>query len=272
MKASMLIPMVSCLGMVSGFEAVSQTQAFRMTPQGHASSSGSSSSIFYRDEIAIEEDSRQTGSPPRKSRVDVLVHSGDQAEVDDYLVFLDRRYNRLHGDENHKPSSSGGWIQAELQRLASTNEGVRQHSYDDNSRLGAVGAAGKQLLQKLHVKPSSSALSGGPIVATTVTLMVSRGSPVLQVLSIVGTSVAAISRSTFLLQSHIRQKQRNQFNTLVAFLSKALNANAAKSARAVWQVGGGKKNVAWTLAVMAALVTLLLRPLAVAMGNHTALS
>jgi hypothetical protein len=71
----------------------------------------------------------------------------EQDSVDEYLEFLDRRYNRLHEEKEETPFSAIDWL---LQGSSSNHEVLASHQQKEDALyvLGVAGLASQKLLQK----------------------------------------------------------------------------------------------------------------------------
>jgi hypothetical protein len=196
-----------------------------------------------------------------------------QEGVDDYLEFLNRRYNRLYSEESEEDRSMGF---SALNWLRAGGEG----SATENSLyvLGVAGLASQKLLQKHQIAAPQQQPENVPFSLQETSTRPARNpvhKPTINVLdavvctpesamaSKIAQQIAPVVRC---IQSLERQRQiflRAQTRKLTMLLSasfrtlfKALVYGPVKAANAVLEVGGGKKSL--TLAFAIAYATLLL--------------
>jgi hypothetical protein len=187
-------------------------------------------------------------------------------KVDEYLEFLDRRYHQIH-DEEITPTpapkfSALKWLQGGQEDIGNISD--QQH---DNALyvLGVAGLASQRLLQK-HAAGYEAERQEVPTTSAVCTeraidaVLESRLALNWE-LSALFAPLTAVLRLVSIQRNVLARQQTLRIRTVTAFLTKNVTAGATKVARAAWSLGGGKKNVAWTMAVMAAFILLLLRPI-----------
>lgn len=269
MTSLRVILSASILGLASGFEAFSHAQISR-TAQLQLSKFRSVSPMFYRDESQLVADPNMSRFPLWKSN-DGLLHNDDQSEVDEYLEFLDRRYNRLRGEDRERAVMSG-WVDPEsVDGSAISDDVFCKENGDALCALGVASLASQRLRQKFEKVYHSTAISGSAIVIPTATLLMA-GVPSVRTLSFFFAGSLSMVKMLFLLQQQIVKKHKSRLSTLIAFLSKDMTLDAARSARTVWRMGGGMKNLSWTVTVMSALFMLLLKPLSHGISKQASMS
>jgi hypothetical protein len=235
-------------------------------------------------EYRTNSDADSTVIPPKTSRwwSPILFSSGvkpssddDKSRaVDDYLEFLERRYHRLHDDEQEqKRPSTGSTKFSALKWLKQESEvespEARQQQHDDALFvLGVAGLASRQLLMK-HRRSDSLQWDGTATTAEQLSKAASAAA--LKSEASLPASSAILHDALDRLQPFarhvlIRRKlllryQARQLNAMAALFAKALATGPAKAASALWRMGGGRKNIAVTLTVMAAFSVFVLRPL-----------
>ena len=212
----------------------------------------------------------------------------EQEVVDEYLEFLSRRYNRLHADEkaeeSPKPFSALNWLRQGSSSDGQSNANVndilqpteRQQS-DSLYVLGVAGLASEKLLQKHQMIPkqqqqrtekatrdvSSKSVKEGDVLEVDY-YKVSETSKIGTVLA---ARVAPIVRRLKYLE-HRRQlvirdaalKLQIAATAVFKTLIKSLIHGPVNAAKAVLEIGGGKKTLAVAFTVAYATV-LILRPL-----------
>lgn len=158
--------------------------------------------------------------------------------------------SRLHSEEE-QPVPSSQWInEAEMIQKESSKSQV-----DDNLSVS---------LEIAHVRPYASQavniLSNRFKVPTT-TLAMASMVPFFPATTIAITWFNALSSAITLHRNKLVKEHSIQLKTIITILSSAWKMDTVKGAKAVWRTGGGRKNAAWTLTVMAAVTLVLLRPL-----------
>lgn len=196
--------------------------------------------------------------------------------VDDYLEFLERRYHRLHDEEQqeqNRPSTGPAKFSA-LKWLHQGDEAespvLRQQQQDDALFvLGVAGLASRQLLAK-HRRGHSTSESllqwnGAPTATEQPSMAASAGEASLPASAAVSYSaldrLQPLARSVLIRRKLLLRYQARQLNLLAAVAAKAVATGPAKAVSALWRMGGGRKNIAVTLTVMAAFSVFVLRPL-----------
>jgi hypothetical protein len=192
--------------------------------------------------------------------------------VDDYLEFLERRYHRLHDDELEPKRPSTGsakfsalkWLTQESE--VESPEAQQQQQEDALFVLGVAGLASRQLLLK-HRRPHSPSDALGGIeqpsrVASAADLVNEASLPASSaVLYNALDRLQPLARHVLIRRKLLLRYQARQLNAIAALFAKAVATGPAKAASALWRMGGGKKNIAVTLTVMAAFSVFVLRPL-----------
>jgi hypothetical protein len=195
------------------------------------------------------------------------VVDSEQEVVDEYLEFLNRRYQRLHVSERKEAKfSAWKWLMQEDE--ASEDQSVTtKEEKEDNAFyvLGVAGLASQRLLQK-H-QPAT------PTQASAATRKVeSHGFAVDAVMTVLPSSRLSVVASmavagvTPILERLLRQRrallrfQTVTLRTALKFLIRK-GANAPiRAAKSVIRLGGGKQNIVVTATVTAALAFVLVRP------------
>jgi hypothetical protein len=157
--------------------------------------------------------------------------------------------SRLHSDEDVKTTSH--WL---------NDSELIGKEIDNNKRKGSNVAS--LAVEKEYSNSRKNIIQRlSPVSAPSTTLMMAGAVPSAQSLTTIATSVTTFVHLVSVHRNHFLRKQSTQIATVFAFLSKTWNMDKVRSAKAIWNTGGGKKNIAWTLTVMTALALLLLRPL-----------
>jgi hypothetical protein len=182
-----------------------------------------------------------------------LGSQNDQARVDEYLEFLDKRYRRLHDDSPKAAKnqfSALNWL-----RSGSTDVDTEETSDDQHDNalfvLGVSELASERLLQNLHInllqeKDADAKQQGAANAANFIDVT----SPVLVQ---AGTSVLArigAARAAFIAF------QNHQLERALRISAKAFTVGPVKVASAIWNHGGGKQSIAFTLSVLTSLLIL----------------
>jgi hypothetical protein len=234
-------------------------------------------------EYRTNSDADSSVIPPKTSRwwspilfsSGVKPSSGDDKSraVDDYLEFLERRYHRLHDDEQEQNRPSTGttkfsalkWLKQESE--VESPEAQQQQHDDALFALGVAGLASRQLLMK-HRRSDSLRWDGAATterpskVASAAALKSEASLPASSaVLHDALDRLQPLARHVLIRRKLLLRYQARQLNAMAVLAAKALATGPAKAASALWRMGGGRKNIAVTLTVMAAFSVFVLRPL-----------
>lgn len=188
--------------------------------------------------------------------------------VDEYLEFLDRRYNRLHADERERRGgekfSALKWLTQDQQSSSVEAAEAEQQQQDALYVLGLAGLASKRLLQKHHypiprenkevltvaknvIDADMQTSADGPL-AVFVSLMLAKVvHPVLR--AFCEKREALIAFETKYLLNVIRAS------------FKVLATAPRKISNAFWKLGGGRKSVGFTIALVTTVAVVCVRPL-----------
>lgn len=214
------------------------------------------------------------------SSADAEKEEDTQEVVDEYLEFLHRRYQRLRNtepeEEQPKPFSALNWL---IQGSPNRNEVKvsKQQQEDALYALGVAGLASQKFLQKHHVAHQEHELTFATAVQERPRKM-SRDESSNQVAtnsiseSQIGSTIAnkvilPVARVFYIFehrkQLFIRarvQRLRAVLSSMVKSMSKSLTEGPISTAKAVLQIGGGKKNIDLTFTAVYS-VFFLLRPM-----------
>jgi hypothetical protein len=191
---------------------------------------------------------------------------GDQDVVDEYLEFLDRRYRRLHSDEkeeeNVKPFSAVNWLRQGSPKLSEVIVSPQQQE-DALYVLGVAGLASEKLLQKHSLPVEIEHKTGEPRASFTDVIDVTSENesasavfiqkvmvPVLRVLYV------AQRRKELFVNSQLR-RFRSLLSRRAKSVAESLILGPVTTMNAVLEIGGGKKNIALTLAAVSTVLLLL---------------
>eukprot|EP00339_Tiarina_fusa_P027111 CAMPEP_0116996692 /NCGR_PEP_ID=MMETSP0472-20121206/408_1 /TAXON_ID=693140 ORGANISM="Tiarina fusus, Strain LIS" /NCGR_SAMPLE_ID=MMETSP0472 /ASSEMBLY_ACC=CAM_ASM_000603 /LENGTH=317 /DNA_ID=CAMNT_0004695387 /DNA_START=63 /DNA_END=1016 /DNA_ORIENTATION=- len=206
----------------------------------------------------------------------------EQENVDEYLEFLDRRYNRLRSSEEEgdaKPLSALSWL---LNGSPSRND-VRAEAQKEEDALyvlGVAGLASERLLQKHHLSPEEIATqprrrSAQPKVERKAEVIdISPVEDTRSTLFIKKVVVPVIRKYVIVQQAknvfvNAQLKRARAFG--LAFLkvvAKSLAQGPISTANGIMDLGGGKQNIAVTISAVST-VLLLLRPVLQAVITET---
>jgi len=195
----------------------------------------------------------------------------EQESVDDYLEFLDRRYNRLHEENKKGPFSAMNWL---MQGTPEEEEILASKQQKDDALyvLGVAGLASQKLLQKHpqlqdakqdsdYSQPSNPASIQAldTIVASAENLTF--GHLVIQrvLVPIVKALYFVQRQKRVFLDVQLRRVERYAANVTKRGVRSLLYA-PVKITKSMIEFGGGKANIASTLALASAIL-ILLRPL-----------
>jgi hypothetical protein len=138
--------------------------------------------------------------------------------------------------------------------------------------LGVAGLASKKLQQK-HSRPQFEKekirLSRRKETSTSTAVLVEKASDStesssgkqVEVLSALVSILSALLRASAVHRMLLRRYKSCQMKAALVFLARTYKSGPGKSAKALWMIGSGKKNVAWTCTIMKAQTLLLLHPL-----------
>lgn len=182
------------------------------------------------------------------------------SDVDDYLEFLERRYHRLH-DEEDKPEvkfSALKWLRQEEMTL---NEEQRDNAL---YALGVAGLASERLLHKHQPLKSAAAPADTTEIETTVPVVVEQTEqPRIALLaSILMARVSPLIRQVVLRRKLLIRYQSIKLRAFAQAFTKALASAPTKTAKALINLSGGKRNVIVTASILATLFFVILRPVA----------
>lgn len=199
-----------------------------------------------------------------------------QAVVDDYLEFLDRRYHRLHDDQEASERkevkfSAFKWLMQGAEEDGSHVMATKAQKEEDALYvLGVAGLASQRLLQKHHqlsTLPTASLLGSKarPMIqaigATDAVVIPSTKLSVVTAMAL--ASVAPVFNRLSLHRKALLRFETVKVQAVMRLLMRAATRvpdKASKALQALLQVGGGKQNVVATLTCTAALAFLVLRP------------
>ena len=222
-KMSILNPLTMGL-LLAAF--VGQTTAF----SGTALSSRTTTRLAYRDLAQTE--------------LSATVVENKQAVVDDYLEFLERRYNRLNENEsqqrNESTFSAWKWLMQGSEAEETVHDSQQSRTDSALHVLGLADLASKKLLQK-HNKASPD---------------------VIDVSSLPVTGVGAVVKPIAIQRKRLLSFQTAKVRALAKVLLKTLKKGPAKAVKSIVSIGGGEKTIAVTLTAVCAAAFLVARPLA----------
>jgi len=225
--------------------------------------------------------------------------SPQQHDVDEYLAYLDKRYHRLH-DEDDKAEikfSALNWLHhgnskhsdSEVEHPSSSLSRSTQEESDNALYvLGVAGLASQRLLQKKSLPPTPAASTGtmdhqhevavATISARTIMdaeVFGTSGSKVAPAIALVAARIGPVFRRLSVQRKLFLRYQSRQLVAIATSLARTIAALPAKAGKAVWKYGGGKRNVAVTATLVASLLFFIIRPLAQAVvseGSRTLVS
>jgi hypothetical protein len=219
-------------------------------------------------------------SSPAPVPVDAV--DSEQAVVDDYLEFLNRRYQRLHGDVERKKEvnfSAWKWLMQEDVEGSQDQGLTTPEEKKDNAFyvLGVAGLASQRLLQKHQpAAPIQTSAATKRAERPTQDFAVDAEMTVLPSTRLSVVASMAVAGVTPILERLSRQRrallrfQTLKLRAILKFVIRNVPIVSVKAAKSVIRMGGGKQTVTMTLTVAAALTFVLLRPMvqAVMIGEH----
>lgn len=183
--------------------------------------------------------------------------------ADDYLEFLDRRYNRiLKDEEDSKGFSVMSWL---YQNTNGETEASSQKPREEDALyvLGVANLASRKFLQKHHLLspeeevPNKASAKQKDAIVTDAEIVENTAAPV-PAAAIVAVFHEVARRRELLLQRQskgVRVALTCALHSIVTGPTRALHA-----VRRLYVVGGGTKSLAMTVSAVAAL-SIFLRPL-----------
>eukprot|EP00980_Cylindrotheca_fusiformis_P013935 scaffold3618_cov129-Cylindrotheca_fusiformis.AAC.35 len=193
----------------------------------------------------------------------------EQDSVDEYLEFLDRRYNRLHEEGEEKPFSAISWL-LEEEESSPANQQKENALYV----LGVAGMASQKFLQKhphLASENEESKLKGSKPIRVEALDAIATASEDASFGNLVIKKVLVPLVKVMYFVHRRKQvffQRVRQFSTKTAKMAiRSLVYGPAKAADFILEIGGGKSNIASTLAFVST-ICLLLRPLIQAVATE----
>jgi len=193
----------------------------------------------------------------------------EQDSVDEYLEFLERRYNRLHEDNEERPFSAMKWL------INGSEEGgevpaSNQQKEDALFVLGVAGLASQKLLQKhphIHDVQQNSNVSRPPASIEALDTIVTSAEDVTFGHLVIKRILVPLAKVLYFVH---RQKQiflDVQLSRVKRYAAKVTKSTIrsllyapVKITKSIIEFGGGKKSIASTVALASAILVLL-RPL-----------
>jgi hypothetical protein len=242
-----------------------------------SSSSSSQEQRWWKN--LFPESATSTLVAPSKSSI----NNNEQESVDQYLLFLEKRYRRLHSEEQKKKKklqhskpmvfSAMDWLLNE--GSSATEQGQPQSQQDDALYvLGVAGLASQKLLQKHHLH---AALVNSETVHASdnlgaIDVAVNQEEELSSVTIskshlFIKTVLVPIVKVIYVLQRQrqmLIQKVQQRVATVASKTAQRMIKPFAKGPKALLQsmmdIGGGRRNVALTVAC-AYTAVLLLQPI-----------
>eukprot|EP00542_Grammatophora_oceanica_P020608 CAMPEP_0194047112 /NCGR_PEP_ID=MMETSP0009_2-20130614/23561_1 /TAXON_ID=210454 /ORGANISM="Grammatophora oceanica, Strain CCMP 410" /LENGTH=329 /DNA_ID=CAMNT_0038692629 /DNA_START=39 /DNA_END=1028 /DNA_ORIENTATION=+ len=191
-----------------------------------------------------------------------------QEEVDRYLEFLDKRYHRLHDDEEAEPKQKQSKEEQKkfsmLDWLSAENPGDHiaeaRKQNDALYVLGVAGLASERLLMKhqlIQPRPRRNELhrDGAIVIDAEVT-------PDATVRKVVEVSSVMLRQLSQRREALIRYQNMQMRKALRLSANTVIHA-PGRLAKALWEIGGGKRTFALTVAMLTAAF-ILVRPIVAA--------
>lgn len=201
--------------------------------------------FWKRDTVSVEEEEKQN-------------------QVDEYLEWIDRRYNRLHSDEKESSSkSTWNWLMN-----SPSNEEEQSTQEDALHVLGLAELASDRLLQKYHLQHQNEAVRSGVVIDTTSSIvsdmtphqhsLLSDSAVVLSPFVDAGVAVVRTMKSR---QKALNRLKREKFRMALRFGIRTIK-NVPKSLSRLYKMGGGNKTLSMTFSA-AIVFFFIMRPLVV---------
>lgn len=201
--------------------------------------------------------------------VPVEAVDSEQAVVDDYLEFLERRYHRLHDNKKGevKKFSALKWLMQGSEEENETTIAVSANKEEDALYvLGVAGLASQRLLQKHQPVPAFSAAYAAQDRAMAQSAMamdavVVPSSRLSVMAAMAVTPLAPVWKRLTRQRQALLRFQTTKMQAAFQLLMRVAVRGPIKATKALVELGGGKHNVAVTLTFTVALAFLLLRPM-----------
>lgn len=193
--------------------------------------------------------------------------SEDSDKVDEYLEFLDKRYHRLHDAEKAPTPAPKFSALKWLQGGEEGSQNDQQEQQDDALFvLGVAGLASQRLLQKHsapHSLPRETDRKQKKRVKTVHNMAIDAVVETQENDEVVFVEtkqtrkqLSALIRWLTVQNFVLQRQQAKRLRTIWGLLN--LNVFSAKK---LWTLGGGSRNIAWTLTIMAAFCVCLVKPI-----------
>eukprot|EP00521_Asterionellopsis_glacialis_P007492 CAMPEP_0195281616 /NCGR_PEP_ID=MMETSP0707-20130614/853_1 /TAXON_ID=33640 /ORGANISM="Asterionellopsis glacialis, Strain CCMP134" /LENGTH=361 /DNA_ID=CAMNT_0040340521 /DNA_START=80 /DNA_END=1165 /DNA_ORIENTATION=- len=204
-----------------------------------------------------------------KRDTELLQEEEKQNQVDEYLEWLDRRYNRIHSDEKESSCKSAwDWL---MNSPSNKNQEDQSNHEDALHVLGLAELASDRLLQK-HPMPlpeeQKTAANADIVIDTTsavISVMTQGHHPLLSdsavVLSPVVDASIAVVRTMKTRQKALDRLKREKMRMALKFGVRTIQ-NAPKALARLFKMGGGGKALRMTFTTAFALF-FIMRPLVI---------
>jgi hypothetical protein len=276
-KLSLLLPVN-----VTAFSDSRYSSTFSLIPSKQTKSP--STRLAYRDNsesspIILNSSTTQTASlvttntniqqqrvwwnPFSTEQVQETSESSSQTIVDEYLEFLERRYHRLHDEDEEPPTFSVlNWLKHEPVAL--------QTNTDVLYSLGVAGLASERLLTKyqssvfktLVSRKKEAAEASTVVVATNVHDTKPRTAAIAMLSVVFAQHVAPTIHALVRQRKALLRFQAQKLAAVAAVLGKTLATIPKLATRSLWNLSGGQQNVARTFTFVAMVAFVFLKPVA----------
>jgi hypothetical protein len=176
------------------------------------------------------------------------------SDVDEYLEFLERRYQRLHEDQGRTEVkfSALKWLKQE--------DGELNQQQHENVlyALGVAGLASERLLHKHQPHQLKSYEPAAVDVQVVKTASTKPQAPVLATL--VAARLSPAFRKLMLQRKLLIRYQSLKLKAFATMLLKAAINMPVKASKSLLKMSGGKRNLIYTASLMATVFVVLLRP------------
>ena len=185
-----------------------------------------------------------------------------QDVVDDYLEFLEKRYQRLHSDETESSGepkfSAWKWL---MQGSDDAEQSLQEQSVADQENalyaLGIAGLASQRLLQKHQLPLPRNSLEQESVQVS------SSSGEVVSVLEEKSTlNVSRLFARIALQRRLLLHYQNRKLRAFAKLLIRTLRTGPGNVLKHALELGGGKKTIVLTATALATLIFVLARPLA----------
>ncbi|CAB9500837.1 expressed unknown protein [Seminavis robusta] len=198
--------------------------------------------LHYTSGASHEHTINASSSPKETTWWNSIFAREESSAADDYLEFLDKRYNRILHDENEQPnaSSSQGFSVLNWLNKGGSQELAEAADKSDDALyvLGVANLASKKLLQKHHLlgRQEQDLASMAPKTMFTDAEIVDSTPASLK-------PVVAFLQHVALRRQALVQRQMQSVRLFLAFLSRSIMTGPSTAVRKLFAMGGANETI-----------------------------